>query len=69
MSDDAPFIGETIQVSTVTGDLHRALDGLLKLGVGPFMVFRMGPDNCVDFTHQASPPSTRCWSRSPTPAG
>jgi hypothetical protein len=55
MSDDAPFIGETIQVSTVTGDLHRALDGLLKLGVGPFMVFRMGPDNCVDFTHRGEP--------------
>jgi hypothetical protein len=55
MSEDSPFIGETIQVSTVTGDLYRALDGLVRLGVGPFQVFRMGPDNCVDFTHRGEP--------------
>ncbi len=55
MSAPAPFVGETIQVSMVTSDLHRGLDDLVGLGIGPFQVFRIGPDNCVGQTYRGEP--------------
>lgn len=52
---DNPLIGDTIQVSIVSPDLHRGLDHLVNLGIGPFMVFRVGPDNAVDLTFGGEP--------------
>ena len=49
---DNSFIGDTVQVSVVAPDLYRGLDQLVALGVGPFMVFRVGPDNAVDLTYE-----------------
>lgn len=52
---DNPLIGDTIQVSLVTPDLYRGLDHLVTLGIGPFMVFRVGPENAIDLTYDGEP--------------
>ena len=52
---DNPLIGDTIQVSVVSPDIYRGLDNLVALGIGPFMVFRVGPDNAIDLTFEGKP--------------
>jgi len=53
MSGDV--VGETIQVSVVTSDLYRGLDNLVALGLGPFQVFQIGPENCTEQTFRGEP--------------
>ena len=43
--DNAGAVGETIQVAIVTDDLKNALDHLITLGIGPWMVMSLGPHN------------------------
>ena len=43
--DNSGVVGETIQVSIVAEDAYAAMDDLLALGIGPFMVFEVGPEN------------------------
>jgi len=50
-----PFIGDTVQVSFVSSDLHRGLDHLVALGIGPFQVFEVGPASCTDLTYMGKP--------------
>jgi len=42
---DNGFLGETVQVAIVTDDLHGAMDNLISVGIGPWMVFHVGPKN------------------------
>lgn len=49
------FIGETVQVAFVARDLHRGLDNLVRLGIGPFQVFTIGPDDCEDLEFRGRP--------------
>lgn len=49
------FVGSTVQIAFVTDDLHRTLDGLVGLGIGPFSLFTMGPDNCPDLEFRGAP--------------
>jgi methylmalonyl-CoA/ethylmalonyl-CoA epimerase len=51
------FAGETVQVAFVSSDLHRGLDNLVALGIGPFQVFTIGPDNCRDLEFRGQPSS------------
>jgi hypothetical protein len=39
-------IGNTIQVGIVTNDLYRGIDQLVALGIGPFSIFEVTPENC-----------------------
>lgn len=57
MSDEPtpPFIGNTVQVSVVTDDLYRGLDQLVELGMGPFALFRVTPDNCTELRYKGEP--------------
>jgi hypothetical protein len=55
-ADEVPaFIGNTIQVSVVTDDLYRGMDQQLALGIGPFAVFHVTPDNCRDQRYMGEP--------------
>ncbi|MBA2346659.1 MAG: VOC family protein [Solirubrobacterales bacterium] len=49
------FIGNTIQVSVVTDDLYRGIDQLVPLGIGPFAVFRVTPENCTEMRYDGKP--------------
>lgn len=54
-SQDGPFIGETVQVAVVTDDLYRGIDNLVQLGIGPFAVFKVSPENCTELSYQGEP--------------
>lgn len=43
--DNAGAVGETIQVAIVTDDLMGSLANLTTLGIGPWMVMSLGPEN------------------------
>jgi hypothetical protein len=43
--DNSGFLGETVQVATVTDDLHRSLASLVALGIGPWAIYEVGPHN------------------------
>ena len=32
------FLGDTIQICVVTKDMYRTMDGMVKLGIGPWRV-------------------------------
>ena len=34
-----PFLGTLAEICIVTHDHHKTMDGLLRLGIGPFQVF------------------------------
>jgi hypothetical protein len=42
---DNGFIGETVQVAIVTDDLYKAMDNLIAIGIGPWTVFNVTPEN------------------------
>ena len=39
----APFLGTIAEVCIVTPDHRKTMDGLLRLGIGPFQVFDFTP--------------------------
>lgn len=44
MDASAPsFLGAITEVCIVTGDYEKTMDGLLRLGIGPFQVFDFTP--------------------------
>ena len=51
------FLGKIIEVCLVTEDHQRTMEGLVRLGVGPFRVYTFTPDSVTDQTYrgQASP--------------
>ncbi|MEM8785371.1 MAG: VOC family protein [Pseudomonadota bacterium] len=48
------FIGDTIQVCTVTRDLKRTVEGFIALGVGPWALYTFSPENCENLTYRGS---------------
>lgn len=50
-----PFIGNTVQVAIVSDDLHKGIDQLAKLGIGPFAVFKVTPANCTEQRYEGKP--------------
>jgi methylmalonyl-CoA/ethylmalonyl-CoA epimerase len=38
-----PFLGQPIEVCIVTGDIKATINGLVKLGIGPFKLFNFDP--------------------------
>jgi methylmalonyl-CoA/ethylmalonyl-CoA epimerase len=59
MSDQAvepvAFVGNTIQVAIVTDDLYRGIDHLTALGIGPFAVFEVTPENTTALRYEGEP--------------
>jgi hypothetical protein len=56
MSDlPANIVGETFQVCIVTRDYQRTLEGLTKLGIGPWRVYTFDSSTCTDMTYHGKP--------------
>jgi Glyoxalase/Bleomycin resistance protein/Dioxygenase superfamily len=49
------FVGTTTQVALVSDDLYGAIDNLVALGVGPWMIYDVGPDNSTDLHYRGEP--------------
>jgi len=43
-----PFLGKIAEVCIVTSDCEKTMDGLLKLGIGPFKVFEFNSSTVQD---------------------
>jgi methylmalonyl-CoA/ethylmalonyl-CoA epimerase len=52
---DNSFIGNTVQVCVVSHDLQRTMEGMTRLGIGPWQVFTFSPDNVDDMTYRGRP--------------
>lgn len=46
------FLGNIIEVCLVTEDAQRTMEGLVRLGVGPFRVYTFTPDSVTDQTYR-----------------
>jgi|1185.fasta_scaffold32310_1 methylmalonyl-CoA/ethylmalonyl-CoA epimerase len=52
---DNSFMGNTVQICVVTRDLPRKIEGMTRLGLGPWQVFTCGPDLVTDTTYRGRP--------------
>lgn len=50
-----PFTVQTLQVALVTPDLKTTLQTLGALGIGPFAIYTLGPDNARDLMYRGEP--------------
>ncbi|KAF2395187.1 hypothetical protein [Pseudomonas frederiksbergensis] len=48
------FLGNVVEIAIVTRDHKRTMDGLLKLGIGPWRVYTFNPENTRNQTIVAS---------------
>jgi hypothetical protein len=49
------FLGEAIQICTVTRDYRKAIAGFLELGIGPWRVYTFGPETVSEMTYRGRP--------------
>jgi hypothetical protein len=49
------FLGDLIQVCTVTRDHRRAIDGMIKLGFGPWTIRTFDRSNLTDMIYRGRP--------------
>ena len=49
------FLGKIVEVCLVTEDHQRTMEGLVRLGVGPFRVYTFDSGNTVDRTYAGEP--------------
>jgi methylmalonyl-CoA/ethylmalonyl-CoA epimerase len=49
------FVGNVIQVCTVSHDLERTMEGMTRLGVAPWQVFTFGPETVSEITYRGAP--------------
>jgi methylmalonyl-CoA/ethylmalonyl-CoA epimerase len=49
------FLGKLFQVSLVTTDLRRAVEGMQRLGIGPWRTYRFDRQTCTDQTYMGKP--------------
>lgn len=52
---DNSFVGSVTQVCVVSRDLHRTMEGMLRLGIGPWQVHTFSPKNVEDMLYRAVP--------------
>lgn len=52
---DNSFVGNTMQVCVVSRDLRRTMEGMVRLGIGPWQVHTFSPDNVEDMTYRGEP--------------
>ena len=48
-------LGNLIEVCIVTGDHHRTMEGLARLGIGPWRVYTFDADTVADRTYRGAP--------------
>jgi Glyoxalase/Bleomycin resistance protein/Dioxygenase superfamily len=49
------FLGQTVQIVMITGDLHKAMGAMVRLGVGPWSVYTLGPHNVTKACFRGQP--------------
>ncbi|WP_448144897.1 VOC family protein [Pseudomonas silesiensis] len=49
------FLGNVVEIAIVTRDHQRTMDGLLKLGIGPWRVYTFSPHNTDNQTYHGEP--------------
>ena len=62
-----PFLGNVVEIAIVTRDHRRTMEGLWRLGIGPWRVYTFSPENVTNQTYRGSPsPFTLkvCFARS-----
>ena len=52
-----PFLGNVVEICTVTRDHQKTMDGLLKLGIGPFQVHKFDSTNVKEQQFRSQPAS------------
>jgi hypothetical protein len=50
-----PFLGQPIEICTVTADIKKTIEGLVKLGIGPFKIFSFNPSTVTEQTIRGNP--------------
>lgn len=61
------FLGNAIEIAIVTADHRRTMEGLARLGIGPWRVYTFGPENVSEQTYQGNAVEFRlkvCFARS-----
>ncbi|MBY3045957.1 VOC family protein [Rhizobium leguminosarum] len=61
------FLGNVVELAIVTSDHKRTMDGLLKLGIGPWRVYKFSPENTENQTYRGEAVSfelTVCFAQS-----
>lgn len=53
--DTGDFLGNLIEVAIVTADHEKTMQGMWRLGIGPWRVHRFSPDNTRDQTYMGDP--------------
>jgi methylmalonyl-CoA/ethylmalonyl-CoA epimerase len=49
------FLGKIIEVCLVTEDHERTMEGLVRLGIGPFRIYTFTPDSVAGQTYDGKP--------------
>ena len=52
-----PFLGQPIEICIVTADIQHTLEGLVKLGIGPFKIFSFDSSTVREQTIRGKPAS------------
>ena len=50
------FLGNLVEVCVVTRDHRRTMEGLVRLGIGPWRVHTFTPENAVAMNTVVAPP-------------
>ncbi len=50
-----PFLGNAIEIAIVTRDHKRTMEGLCRLGIGPWQVHTFSPENTTNQTYRGKP--------------
>lgn len=61
------FLGDAIEIAIVTPDADKTMEGLVKLGIGPWRVYTFSPDNTTEQTYRGRPAQFEikvCFARS-----
>jgi methylmalonyl-CoA/ethylmalonyl-CoA epimerase len=49
------FLTDTVQIVMITQDLQRAMDAMVRLGVGPWSIYTLGPHNVTESFYNGEP--------------
>ena len=50
-----PFLGNAVEIAIVSGNHKRTMEGLWRMGIGPWRVFTFTPENTTNQTYRGSP--------------
>jgi hypothetical protein len=50
-----PFLGNVMEIAIVTADAQRTMEGLCRMGIGPWQVHTFTPENTTNQTYRGNP--------------